>query len=80
MEVTGKSRIMPEMMPVTSSRISEYGYDADTATIYVRFTDGKGWQYKNVPQVVWEEFQHADSKGLFIRSVLDHYEHGPADL
>jgi hypothetical protein len=41
-----------EMFPVASSRISEMGYDAETATIYVRFTDGRSWCYMNVPQDV----------------------------
>jgi hypothetical protein len=42
---------MLEMFPVASSRISEMGYEADTATVYVRFTkDGKAWEYRNVPR------------------------------
>ena len=38
------------------------------------------WQYRNVPDSVWQEFLEAPSMGGFIHDVLDHYEHGPANL
>lgn len=70
---------MVDMEPVSSDRISEYGYDGDTATVYVTFkNDGVHWQYRQVPEHVWEEFRLAPSKGRFIHDVLDHYDHGPA--
>ena len=62
---------MVEMFPVSSSRITEMGYDKSTATVYVRFTDGVGWQYRSVPEQVWQEFVQSESKGQFIRRVLD---------
>jgi KTSC domain-containing protein len=71
---------MLEMFPVVSSRISEMGYDRDTATLYVRFPGGKSWQYRNVPPDVWDGFVQAASKGQYIKEVLDHYDHGPADI
>jgi len=69
-----------EMFPVDSSRITEMGYDIPTATVYVRFHDGKGWQYRNVPEQVWQDFILSGSKGQFIHQILDHYDHGPADI
>ncbi len=70
---------MPEMEPVDSERISEYGYDPEAAIVFVTFRDsGTRWQYRDVPDYVWEEFRLSDSKGRFIHDVLDHYEHGPA--
>jgi len=71
---------MVEMFPAGSTRISEMGYDAETATVYVRFPNGKGWQYKNVPADVWEGFVQATSKGNYIQQVLNHYDHGPAEI
>ena len=68
---------MVDMYPVDSSRITDMGYDVETATVYVRFTDGKDWCYYNVPEEVWEAFEAAPSKGRFIKDELDHYEHGP---
>lgn len=69
-----------EMFPVASSRISEMGCDPDTATVYVRFPSGKAWQYRNVPPDVWEGFLRATSKGQYIKDILDHYDHGPAEI
>jgi len=72
---------MLEMFPVASERIAEMGYDDEAATVFVRFRqNGRGWQYRNVPKQVWDEFVSASSKGRFITDVLNHYEHGPAEI
>lgn len=68
------------MLQVESSRITEMGYEAETATIFVRFTDGVSWSYCEVPPEVWEEFLAAPSKGSFIHQVLNGYRHGPAGI
>jgi hypothetical protein len=74
-----RGSVMAEMEAVDSSWISEYGYDPTTATIFVIFREnGVHWQYRNVPELVWEEFRAAPSKGTFIHDVLNHYDHGPA--
>lgn len=71
---------MVEMFPVASSRITEMGYESDTATVYVRFTDGISWYYMNVPVDVWEQFVASPSKGRFIKETLDAYQKGPAGI
>jgi hypothetical protein len=71
---------MVEMFPVASSRITEMGYDVDSATVYVRFPDGRSWCYMNVPQDVWEQFVASSSKGAFINEVLNGYQHGPGGI
>lgn len=71
---------MVEMFPVASSRITEMGYDADTATVYVRFTNGSSWRYMNVPPEVWEQFVASSSKGRFIKENLDAYSNGPGGI
>ena len=68
-----------EMKPVTSKRITQYGYDEDSATVLVRFTNGECYSYRNVPPSVWAEFQASPSKGAFIGDVLDRYPYGPID-
>ena len=62
--------MIPDMEPVDSSRITEYGYDTENATVYVTFHDGLRWQYRNVPEHVWHEFRAAASKGAFVNEVL----------
>ena len=71
---------MVEMFPVASSRITEMGYDQESVTVYVRFTDGVSWFYMNVPFDVWEEFVASPSKGRFITDTLDAYQNGPAGI
>ncbi len=44
---------MLEMFSVTSERITEMGYEDETATVFVRFRKGgHAWQYRNVPKQV----------------------------
>jgi hypothetical protein len=70
---------MVEMEAVDSEWISEYGYDPDTATIFVTFREnGLRWAYRQAPPHVWEEFRLAPSKGRYIHEVLNHFDHGPA--
>lgn len=71
---------MLDMFPVASARITEMGYDADTATVYVRFTNGASWRYMNVPPDIWEQFVASPSKGRFIKEILDAYSNGPAGM
>lgn len=71
---------MVEMFPVVSTRISEMGFEPDTATVYVRFTDGVSWCYMNVPIDVWEQFVASPTKGGFIHQTLNAYPNGPAGI
>ena len=72
---------MFEMFDVAgSSRIAQFGYDADTATVCVRFADGTPWCYRGVPEEVWEEFVRAPSKGRFVNYALNHYDNGRGDF
>ena len=50
-------------------------------TLTVVFRDGTYYNYYDVPQMVWESFKGASSKGRFIKSNLDgQYPRGVADI
>jgi len=68
---------MIEWIPVAGSkRIVAEAYDPTTETIYVRFPNGVEWCYSACPPQVWEEFTSpGQSRGGFIRRVLDHKPH-----
>lgn len=53
---------------VPSSNILEVGYDAASATLEVMFTDGKVYQYFDVPQHVHEELVNAASVGKYFHT------------
>lgn len=55
-----------DMRPVSSSNISAVGYDPDTETLRVQFTNGSIYEYKNVPSVLFDEFLAAGSLGSFL--------------
>lgn len=60
---------MTEMCFVASSCIEAIGYDANTRELHVRFLEsGETYVYYNVDQWVFEEFQHADSKGTYLNT------------
>jgi hypothetical protein len=62
---------MPHLMPVTSSRIAEIGYDEDQFALYIRFPAtkkapaGKVYRYGHVSEEMFHDFQSAESLGTF---------------
>ncbi len=51
---------------VSSSNIASIGYDDKTQILEVEFIKGSQYQYFDVPQVVYNEFISADSKGKYL--------------
>ncbi len=51
---------------VESSMISSIGYDSSSSTLEVEFkSDHQVWQYLDVPEYVWYEFESAASIGKY---------------
>lgn len=57
---------MPEMIPVVSSNVSAVGYEAGNQIVYVRFSDGKMYIYKGVPEIEFENLKNAPSVGSYL--------------
>jgi hypothetical protein len=55
-----------EMYPVSSSNISEVGYDTSNETVLVRFLNNALYAYKGVPETTFEELRTAPSVGSYI--------------
>ncbi len=49
------------------------GYDKNTRSLHVRFRDGVGWTYFDVPPDIWRRFKGVRSPGRFINRVLNSY-------
>lgn len=56
--------------PVASSNIASVGYDADTETLEVEFTNGSIYQYYNVSADLHAQFMNAGSKGQFLNAYI----------
>ena len=54
-----------ERAAVTSSSISEIGYDATSSTLEIMFADSRIYQYFDVPESVYRELLGAGSIGQF---------------
>lgn len=52
--------------PVASSNVMSIGYDADTETLEVEFSNGAVYQYYNVGAALNEQLMQAPSKGQFL--------------
>lgn len=72
------SEISFEMKPVTSSNISAVGYDEESKTLRVVFVKGYTYDYKKVPERVFEEMMNAESVGKYfhanVRSDFDYHK------
>ena len=55
---------------VSSSNIREIGYDPNSQTLEVEFTNSFVYQYYNVPQQVFDALMAASSKGQFLNSQI----------
>ena len=54
-----------ERIPVQSSNLSAVGYDPATEILEVEFLNGSIYEYKNVPQIVYDQFMSASSLGSY---------------
>lgn len=56
---------LPDLSPITSSMMTEAGYDPDSRTLVVRMKNGAAYQYDEVPADVGTAFLGNASPGSF---------------
>ena len=56
--------------PVASSNIASIGYDPDSETLEIEFSNGSIYQYFNVPSGLNEQLMVAPSKGQFLNAYI----------
>jgi hypothetical protein len=62
---------MPEMLPVTSSAVAAFGYDACHRDLYVRFREtGETYVYHHVDLETAHEFASAASMGAYLNQQI----------
>jgi hypothetical protein len=54
-----------DRIPVSSSNLAAIGYDPNTETLEVEFKNSHVYEYKNVPQVVYDGLMSATSHGAY---------------
>lgn len=57
-------------MGQSTSNISSIGYDSDTETLEIEFTNGSIYQYFNVPTGIYEQLMASGSKGQFLNTYI----------
>lgn len=55
---------------VDSSNIESIGYDAGSKILEVEFKNGGIYQYKGIPQKIYNELMEADSVGSFLHRLI----------
>ena len=58
--------MLPEMKSVSSSNVSEVGYDEKNQVVYVRFHNSALYIYKGVPQYDYDGLLNAPSVGSYL--------------
>lgn len=53
-----------------SSVVAHISYNADDATLRIRFVSGMVYDYKNVPPEIYEAMKHSDSKGTYLNKYI----------
>jgi hypothetical protein len=54
-----------DRQPITSSSLSEVGYDEGTQTLEIKFSSGGIYSYTGVPPDVHQKLLHAESPGRY---------------
>lgn len=66
-----------ERVAVSSSNIAAIGYDPDSQTLEIEFTNGAVYQYFGVPPDEHDGFMNADSKGKYLHAnIKSRYSYG----
>ena len=55
---------------VNSTAVAEVAFDEKRGVMVVKFHNGRVYEYKNVPQSLYEQVIHAQSVGKFINEVI----------
>ena len=53
------------MIPVTSTSIAFISHDSETLTLRIIFREGGTYDYHGVPEMVFQQFLNASSKGEY---------------
>jgi KTSC domain-containing protein len=59
---------MMDRMTFNSSNIQQAEYEAESRTLIVTFTNGKRYEYGEVPNTTWKAFKESASAGSFFHS------------
>jgi len=64
-----------------STVVAHYVYDRETSSLKITFTSGKVYNYKNVPEQIYQAMKASFSKGIFFnRHIKDKYEFEKVEL
>ena len=62
--------------PLSSSNLSEVGYDSPTQTLEICFKSGRTYQYFDVPEHIYMDLKNAGSPGGYLsREVKGRYRY-----
>ena len=63
-----------ERIPVQSSNLATIGYDSETETLEITFLKSGIYEYRNVPQIIYDELMNSPSHGsYFSREIKNTY-------
>jgi len=57
-----------ERQRVVSSNVDSIGYDVSSKVLEIKFTNGKVYQYFDVPKAIHEGLMKSESKGRYFKS------------
>ncbi len=74
-QIEASKQIIVEMGSVKSSNIKTIGYNQEHKLVRVEFNNGGIYDYKEVPQEIFEEFKKSESVGsYFSKNIRNNYK------
>jgi len=59
-----------QLIPVTSSNLSQIGYDPDTMTMQIMFKNGSLYAYQNVEPDTYETMMSSGDPGRYFTEII----------
>lgn len=59
-----------QRIPVTSSNLKDVGYDSQTSILEIGFTNGRVYQYFDVPEDIYNGLMSASSHGRYFDAYI----------
>ena len=73
---TASMIVAMNMTPVSSSAVDKVGYDAPRRLLRLMYTNGRVYDYFDVPPNIYDELLQAESVGEFVNlEIKPHYDY-----
>lgn len=70
-----------QLIQTNAGKLRNIGYEAATKTLYVELEGGRGYEYANIGESIWQQFKASANQWSYFRdNIEEEYTARPAKL